>query len=71
MKKIILPIITITALIFTNSCNSPTEPEPIYKDPLTMTWTVDTLEYPDAFQTTLSSIWGSSPNDVYAVGHSE
>jgi len=71
MKKKIILFFLLISLIITNSCNSPTEPEPIYKDPLTMTWTVDTLEYPDAFQTTLSSIWGSSPNDVYAVGHSE
>jgi hypothetical protein len=71
MQKIIIPIITIAAFVITNSCNTPTEKEPIYKDPLTMTWRVDTLEFPGSYQTLLSSIWGSSPNDVYAVGHCE
>ncbi len=60
------------ALIFiTLTCNSPTQIEPIYNDPLTMTWSVDTLEYPGSLQTLLSSIWASSPTDVFAVGHSE
>ncbi|MFQ5631413.1 MAG: hypothetical protein ACE5I1_21785, partial [bacterium] len=38
-------------------------------DPRHLTWTVDTLRYPDSFQTLMYGIWGSSPNDVYAVGH--
>lgn len=42
-----------------------------FKDPRTMTWTVDTIQYPGSMQTLLSSIWGSSPTDVYAVGHNE
>jgi hypothetical protein len=49
---------------------SPTGPEPI-KDPRTYTWTIDTLAYPGSFQTTMRDIWGSSPRDVYVVGHND
>jgi len=49
---------------------SPTGPEPA-KDPRTYTWTIDTLAYPGSFQTMMRDIWGSSPNDVYVVGHND
>ena len=48
------------------ACNSPTEPG--FKNPREYAWTIDTLAYPESFQTTMYDIWGSSPNDVYAVG---
>jgi hypothetical protein len=35
------------------------------------TWTMDTIAYPGSLQTLMSDIWGSSPNDVYIVGHNE
>jgi len=71
MKKIIIPIITIAALILFNSCSSPIEPEKILppKDPREFTWSVDTLTYPEAFQILMKSVWGSAPNDVYITGH--
>ncbi|MCL6097405.1 MAG: hypothetical protein M1391_02375 [Bacteroidetes bacterium] len=40
-----------------------------FKDPMQMTWTVDTLLYPGSIQTLMTSIWASSPNNVYACGH--
>jgi len=53
------------------SCeNSPTGPESL-KDPRTYTWTVDTLAYPGSFETRMRQIWGSSPHDVYVVGHND
>ena len=42
-----------------------------FKDPRQMTWTVDTLTYPGSLDVSLGSIWGSSPTDLYAVGHNE
>ena len=42
-----------------------------FKDPRKMNWTVDTIIYPGSMQTLLHSLWGSSPKDVYAVGHNE
>ncbi|MCL5738716.1 MAG: hypothetical protein M1303_08800 [Bacteroidetes bacterium] len=41
------------------------------KDPRTYTWTIDTLDYPGSAQTIMQSIWGSSPSDVYVVGHND
>ncbi|MFC1481208.1 hypothetical protein ACFL6E_03060 [Candidatus Neomarinimicrobiota bacterium] len=38
-------------------------------DPLSFTWTVDTLYYPGSLQIAMSNIWGASPKDVYTVGH--
>lgn len=43
-------------------------PEPA-KDPRQYSWTVDTLAYPGSFQTLMERIWGSSPQNVYVVGH--
>ena len=66
-KFIILVSITSSLLFF---CSSPSEPDWV-KDPRDYTWTIDTIQNPDptAFQTLMSSIWGSSQNDVYVCGH--
>jgi len=45
--------------------------DPPIKNPREYTWTIDTLSYPGSLQTLLSSIWASSPHDVYVVGHNE
>ncbi len=34
-------------------------------------WTIDTLAYPGSIQTTMMSIWGSSINNIYVVGHND
>jgi hypothetical protein len=38
-------------------------------DPRNYTWSVDTLAYPGSYQTDMARIWGSSPTDVYTIGH--
>lgn len=43
---------------------------PSGKDPRQLKWSADTLSYPGNYQTLLNDIWGSAPDDVYAVGHS-
>jgi len=45
--------------------------DPPLKNPREYTWTIDTLAYPGSFQTAMWDIWGSSPNDVYVVGHND
>jgi len=72
MKKFII----ILALLSLLGCKdtSPGPPKidpPSVKDPRTYTWRVDTISYPGSFQTSMYDIWGSSPNDVYVVGHNE
>jgi len=59
---------SLSALLSLTCDKSPTGPEPL-KDPRTYTWTIDTLAYPGSFQTAMRDIWGSSPNDVYVIGH--
>ncbi len=39
--------------------------------PRNLAWSIDTLAYPGSFQTMMSDIWGSDPNNVYVVGHNE
>ncbi len=41
------------------------------KNPNEMTWTSDTLAYPGSYQTNMTSIWGSSSNDVWTCGHND
>ena len=66
--RIFIPFVLLITLFV--ACNNSTEPQvDETKDPREYTWTIDTLEYPGEFQTGLRSIWGSSPSDVYAVGH--
>ena len=68
LHKIIIVVLYVFLSIF-NSCSDNTiEIKPV-KDPRTYTWTADTLGYPNSFQTLMYDMWGSSPKDVYAVGH--
>ncbi len=69
MKKHKIIIITILVLITTiafSSCEKGTEPEIIKPGRRDYTWSVDTLQ---VFNTYLTNMWGSSPTDVWAVGH--
>jgi hypothetical protein len=74
--KTVLPVFALRVLAvfctfaFLACDKSPTGPEPV-KDPRTYTWTIDTLAYPGSFQTAMRDIWGSSPSDVYVVGHND
>jgi hypothetical protein len=60
-------------LCFSFGCKDtpPEPPKPVAKDPRTYTWTVDTLKYPNSFQTLMYDMWGSSPDNVYAVGYAD
>lgn len=54
------------------ACSSnPAGPDGGGKDPRLYTWSADTLAFPGSLQTIMFNIWGSSPNDVYTVGHNE
>jgi len=64
----ILTLLIISLFLF-NSCNT-TEPEDIKPGRRDYTWTVDTLIPPPpntSEQFAISNIWGSSPNDMWAV----
>ena len=41
------------------------------KSPRELSWSLDTVYYPESFQTGMISIWGSAPNDVYICGHND
>lgn len=56
--------------VLTVACDkSIVPPDNEQKDPRKYIWTIDTLEYPGEFDTSMRSIWGSSPSDVYVVGY--
>lgn len=50
------------------ACIFDSEPDDPPKNPRDYSWTVDTLSYPGSRLTDMRSIWGSSPEDVYAAG---
>ncbi|MGD8782677.1 MAG: hypothetical protein PVH88_27440 [Ignavibacteria bacterium] len=68
MKKITFPItilITILCTVFSCSDNPITPPEELEPGRRDYVWTVDTLDMPMNY---ISSVWGASPDDVWAVG---
>jgi hypothetical protein len=68
--KTLFTISCIAAMLLLGCEKSPNGPEPV-KDPRQYSWTVDTLAYPGSLQTNMRDIWGSSPKDVYVVGHND
>ena len=71
MKKLLFVILFAIMVCYFACDKSPSGPkDEAVKGPRQFTWTVDTLAYPNTFQTTMGRIWGSSPRDVYTVGHS-
>jgi hypothetical protein len=72
MKKNIIPLITITAFVITNSCNSPTENQQQFKHPKDMVWTADTLmPDPDAIQLLPENLLVFALNDIWLVCYSD
>ncbi len=72
MKSFIQVIFLLSLFTALTTCsdqgtNPPTE-QP--KDPREMTWTVDTIYYPGAFQTLMSNFYAFSSKNIYVVGHS-
>jgi hypothetical protein len=54
--------------LFTGCKSHGTDPIETYKDPREMTWTVDTLRYPDADQTMMSNVLAFSSKDIFIYG---
>lgn len=67
LLRSMVPIFLLVVSLILACEKSPTGPEP-FKDPRTYTFTIDTLAYPDAFQTNMQDIAGTSANNVFAVG---
>ena len=73
MKKLLI-YITLCIFLINLCCLSNKNPldvskNELPKDPRKFTWSIDTLSYPGSPQTFMRDIWGSSPNNVFAVGH--
>ncbi len=57
---------------FLVSCNDQgTNLNKLPKNPFEMTWTADTIAYEGSMQTLMTSMWASSPNDVWIAGHND
>ena len=64
----------LSSAVFLSTCGcekNPVDSKEGPKDPRQYTWSADTLAYPGSFQTGMRDIWGSSPKDVYVVGHND
>lgn len=73
-SQVFLNAIKLIAIIFVAySCSETITPpkEEILKDPREMTWTADTITYPESMQTILTSMWVYSPTDAWVAGHNE
>ncbi|NUM76135.1 hypothetical protein HUU40_17355 [candidate division KSB1 bacterium] len=54
------------------SCKKkPTEPVEQTRNPREYVWSIDTLSYPNSFQTHMYDIWGSNAKSLYAAGHND
>jgi len=66
-------MLLIPLILVLNSCGEngtvPIQLEQL-KDPREMTWTVDTIYYPGAFQTLMNNFCAFSSKNIYVVGHS-
>ncbi|MCL5029946.1 MAG: hypothetical protein M1480_13115 [Bacteroidetes bacterium] len=69
--KNILLLFLAAALIVIAACKDKGTEPPVIKNPRDYNWTMDTLSLPGSAQTMMRSVWGSSPNDVFAVGHND
>lgn len=71
MKTFFSLLYAAIAIILLGCAKNPSGPQESFKDPRQYQWTVDTLAYPGSFQTSMRDIWGSSPKDLYVVGHND
>lgn len=75
MKYLSVVWIVVALSMFHLSCTKNDGPcttcPPPPKDPRTYSWTVDTIAYPGSFQTLMRSIYATSPENVYIVGHND
>ncbi|MFC1481207.1 hypothetical protein ACFL6E_03055 [Candidatus Neomarinimicrobiota bacterium] len=69
IKTLLKYIIPTCLFVITISCGLFDPDDERLVDPLSFSWSVDTLSYPGSFQLKLKNIWGASRKDVYAVGH--
>ncbi len=70
-KKLHTALFLMLALVCIVACKKQAtqpDPPPPPKDPRTYTWTIDTLKSVGG-NMVMQSIWGSSPSDIYVVGH--
>jgi hypothetical protein len=70
MNKFFIFILALGVALSTCSKN-PVDPGDNFKHPRQYTWNVDTLSFPGSIQTIMEDVWGSSPENVYVVGHNE
>jgi hypothetical protein len=71
--SILLPSILIFSLLQIGCEDDPPIP-PIIEKPKAkrnFNWSIDTLEYPDSYQTTMDVIWGVNSSKLFAAGHNE
>ena len=68
----LLFVFTIAVLLHTGCKKNPTPPDEMsQRSPREYTWAIDTLSYPNSFQTLMYNIWANTTDNVYLVGHND
>jgi len=67
--KAFLFLVSFTMAFIFFSCENATTPATPTKSVRDYTWTIDTLNIPDAFQNLMRSMYAANSEDIYLVGH--
>lgn len=71
MRVLLHGILSAAIMLGFSCCSSSNEPVNNYKNPFDMTWTCDTLMFPNSVQTMMNSLYVSASKNVWACGHSD
>lgn len=69
--KTLLLIILIASTAALTGCSQVTEADNKKADPRNLSWSVDTVYFPNSYQTLMGKAWADSKNDMYVIGHSD
>lgn len=70
LNKIFVLIFLLTTILLINACKSTvTSPTPLPAGSRNYTWIIDTFKVPPDHPLTPSRLWGTSANDLWAVGY--
>lgn len=69
MKRLVIILMLFVVTIFFNTCkDNGTDPEELTPGRRDYVWSMDTMKIPQNEKAILTGMWGSSANDIWAIG---